>query len=235
MKSKPAGNYNLLHPNSVAIKIAYKARLEMFSIFMEEFAPSKVDSILDIGATSDRDYSTSNYFEVLYPYKASITCCGLDDASFLEKNYPGIIFIQASGLELPFKDQSFDYVHSSAVIEHVGSFKNQSRFIQECARVARKGLCITTPNRWFPVEFHTGLPLIHWLPKQTGRWLFSCLGQKFYSEEANLNLISKSELTAIIHRLPQFKFQFQFYKLLGWKSNLILLGSRQKNGACSNE
>lgn len=86
MKSKPAGNYNLLHPNSVAIKIAYKARLEMFSIFMEEFAPSKVDSILDIGATSDRGYSTSNYFEALYPYKDSITCCGLDDASFLEKN-----------------------------------------------------------------------------------------------------------------------------------------------------
>ena len=23
---------------------------------------------------------------------------------------------------------------------------------------------ITTPNRWFPVELHTCLPLVHWLP-----------------------------------------------------------------------
>jgi hypothetical protein len=37
--------------------------------------------------------------------------------------------------------------------------------VAECARVARKGFCLTTPNRWFPVEFHTQLPLLHWLPK----------------------------------------------------------------------
>ena len=23
---------------------------------------------------------------------------------------------------------------------------------------------LTTPNRWFPIEVHTRLPLVHWLP-----------------------------------------------------------------------
>jgi hypothetical protein len=25
---------------------------------------------------------------------------------------------------------------------------------------------VTTPNRWFPVELHTRLPLVHWLPER---------------------------------------------------------------------
>ena len=24
---------------------------------------------------------------------------------------------------------------------------------------------ISTPNRFYPIEFHTKLPLLHWLPK----------------------------------------------------------------------
>ncbi len=32
--------------------------------------------------------------------------------------------------------------------------------------MSRKGLFVTTPNRWFPIEFHTVLPLVHWLPKR---------------------------------------------------------------------
>lgn len=235
MKKKPADNYNILDPDSIATKVAYKARSTMFSMFMEEFGPARKETVLDVGVTSDSDYSTSNYFEALYPQKDSIVCCGFDNASFLEEQYPGLFFIMASGLALPFRDQSFDYVHSSAVIEHVGSFANQTRLIHECARVARKGFCITTPNRWFPIEFHTGLPLIHWLPKPTGRWLFSRLGHGFHSQEDNLNLMSESELRKIINELPQFKYRLCSYKLLGWKSNLILFGHRRKTGTNRNE
>jgi SAM-dependent methyltransferase len=96
--------------------------------------------------------------------QARLTACGLDDASFLEEQYPGVRFVPADGLALPFEDNSFDVVHSSAVIEHVGSRANQIRFIVELHRVARRAVCLTTPNRWFPVEVHTSVRLLHWLP-----------------------------------------------------------------------
>ena len=38
------------------------------------------------------------------------------------------------------------------------------QLIAECSRVAKRMVFLTTPNRWFPIEVHTALPLIHWLP-----------------------------------------------------------------------
>jgi ubiquinone/menaquinone biosynthesis C-methylase UbiE len=80
---------------------------------------------------------------------------------------------------LPFWDNQFDVAHSSAVIEHVGSRKNQSDFLCELWRVARSGIFVTTPNRWFPVEFHTALPLVHWLPSASFRALLRRVGHPF--------------------------------------------------------
>jgi ubiquinone/menaquinone biosynthesis C-methylase UbiE len=135
-------------------------------------------------------------------------------------------FVFGNGLNLPFEDASFDFVHSSAVLEHVGSYANQSRFISECARVARKGFFLTTPNRWFPVEFHTQLPLVHWLPKQQARKVFKTLGLEFFADEANLNLMSRGQLKAIARKLEGFRIDVRDHKLLGWPSNLLLVGKR---------
>jgi ubiquinone/menaquinone biosynthesis C-methylase UbiE len=121
--------------------------------------------VLDIGATSDQTYSSSNYFEALYPHKHRIVAAGLQDASS-KRSTPGVRYLRANALCLPLPDQSFNLVHSAAVLEHVGSLRNQARTVAECLRVARRGICLTTPNRWFPIELHTQLPLVHWLPNQ---------------------------------------------------------------------
>ena len=34
-----------------------------------------------------------------------------------------------------------------------------------------------TPNRWFPIEFHTLLPLVHWLPPEHFRKLLVLTGR----------------------------------------------------------
>ena len=41
------------------------------------------------------------------------------------------------------------------MIEHVGGEEEQRRFVAEVLRVGRRAF-ITTPNRWFPIEVHTG-------------------------------------------------------------------------------
>lgn len=83
---------------------------------------------------------------------------------------------------LPFEDQSFDLVYCSSVIEHVTvpktdvwklrdgrefrkrAFERQQTFAQEVRRVARHYF-VQTPNRYFPIESHTWLPFIAYLPR----------------------------------------------------------------------
>jgi hypothetical protein len=121
--------YNLAAPESLPVRVAARVRRCMFEAFMAEFEPSGSDTVLDIGATSDQTYIHSNYFEAYYPFKNQITAAGIDDASFLQTLYPGVRFVFANALHLPFSTGAFDLVHSSAVLEHVGSSKNQFRMI----------------------------------------------------------------------------------------------------------
>src|SRR5690348_11037686 len=146
----PNAQYNVAKPNSLAVRNATYQRRFMYDRFLKETQIDEHQTLLDVGVTSDRSYASSNYLEAWYPHKASITAIGIDDASFLQKTYPGMRFIRANGLNLPFGNSAFDVVHSSAVLEHVGSFENQYHFIEECCRVASRWVFMTTPNRWFP-------------------------------------------------------------------------------------
>jgi hypothetical protein len=228
MIEKPNDQYNLALPNSLATRIGGRVREQMFNLFMEHFDAKPHETVLDIGVTSDVLYDVSNYFERLYPFKNRIVAMGLDDASFLEAVYPGVKFVRANALDVPFADDSFDLVHSSAVLEHVGSFENQSKMVAECLRVARRGICLTTPNRWFPIEVHTQLPLVHWLPPRVCRAIFQQLGYNFFADENNLNLMSHAQLKKIVERMDGWKFQIMSTRVLGWTSNLILFAHTRR-------
>ena len=225
-KVVPNRQYNVAAPQSLPVRVATWQRRRMYVRFIDHAAPGDSDSILDIGVTSDRTYEASNYLEAWYPRKDRVTAVGLDDASFLEQQYPGMRFVRANGLRLPFADHSFDVVHSSAVLEHVGAFGNQIAFVRECARVARKFVFLTTPNRWFPSEFHTVLPVVHWLPKPAFRSLMRRAGREFFADEGNLNLLSRGELRQIAAGIDGFALHVTSVALAGWPSNLLLAGRR---------
>jgi 2-polyprenyl-3-methyl-5-hydroxy-6-metoxy-1,4-benzoquinol methylase len=155
-----------------------------------------------------------------------VTACGLDDASFLENDYPGMRFVQADGRNLPFDDGSYDFVHSSAVLEHVGNWANQVTFISELWRVARRGIFVTTPNRWFPVEFHTVLPLVHWLPPGTFRALMRRTGRSFFALEENLNLLGSNDVKKIAMAAGIKSPGMKYVSLGLWPTNLLLIGRK---------
>jgi ubiquinone/menaquinone biosynthesis C-methylase UbiE len=192
---------------------------------METFLPGPSDRVLDIGATSDDRFTSSNYFEALYPWKSRIVATGIDEgASFLEDRYPGLTFATGDACELPFADDEFEFAHSSAVLEHVGSRDRQARMVSEAARVARRGVWLTTPNRWFPVELHTQIPLIHWLPPRHFRRILGRLGQHELALEENLNLMSESDVRAACDQIERWSFSVEKYRLMGLASNLLLVG-----------
>jgi hypothetical protein len=118
-------------------------------------------------------------------------------------------------------------VHSSAVLEHVGSSDNQLRFIRECCRVARRAVFLTTPNRWFPVEVHTVLPLVHWLPPRLFRASLRGERYRFFALEENLNLVSSADLREMIKSVKDFDLKISGVTLAGWTSNLLVIGHRQ--------
>ena len=222
----PNAQYNLAAADGLPARLTAYQRRKMFDRFVSDTHVTPGETILDVGVTSDRTYQASNYLEAWYPHKAMITAAGIDDASFLCSQYPGVRFVRANGLSLPFRDQSFDVVHASAVIEHVGSFAQQCAFLRECCRVARRAVFITTPNRWFPVEFHTLLPLVHWLPKPAFRALMRALGRGFFASEANLNLMTASELRRAAALNDAYERDVSYVHLGGWPSNLLLVMHR---------
>lgn len=227
MLARPNPVYNLAGPGSLAVRIATKQRRKMYARFIEKLGVTARDRILDIGVTSDQSYESSNYLEAWHPHKDCITAAGVDDASFLERRYPGVRFVFADGRKLPFADRSFDVVHSSAVLEHVGSRENQAAYVRECLRVARRGVFLTTPNRWFPVEFHTLLPLAHWLPARLFRAVLRGLGLGFFADENHLNLLTRREMLRLGDASGGFDFDVSTVALGAWPSNLLLVAVRR--------
>jgi hypothetical protein len=213
--------YNVAKPGSVPQRITGRMRRALYARFLSSVQPQSQETILDVGATSDRVYDFSNYLEAWYPHKSRITAVGIDDAKFLEELYPGITFLKADGRDLPFEDGAFDVVHSSAVLEHVGSRENQMQFIRELTRVARRAVFMTTPNRWFPVEVHTVLPFVHWLPAPWFRSVLRQLGHDMLSREENLNLLTAGDLRKMCRDLG-VRHRVDTARLWGMSSNLLL-------------
>lgn len=224
MRANP--QYSLVNGNSTASKVAGHQRRKMYEKFLKETGIQPEETVLDVGVTGEHTYSHSNPLVQWYPYKDRITASGVDDASFLEDMFPGVRFVRADGRRLPFRDQEFDYVHSNATVEHVGSREKQANFLLEAWRVARKGIFITTPNRWFPIELHTQLLLVHWLPPRTFRWICRMMSIGFFASEDNLNLMSAADLKDLSRRIGIENFRIKHVTLGGWPSNLLLVATR---------
>lgn len=203
--------------------LAHGPRRRMYDVFVERLKPTEQDRALDLG-TANLPEPLENIFELYYPHKSKITAAGTEDCSFLEKSYPGVKFVRlAAGRPLPFADDEFDVGFSNAVIEHVGSRERQAQFLSELIRVSRRCF-LTTPNRWYPVELHTRLPFLHWLPAPMFRRIAAALGFEFYASEENLNLMSQSEMLGLLpERRDGLKVTVLRNYFLGLASNLMLV------------
>jgi len=217
------GKSDYVQPNvgGLVSKISLQARLKMLATLMQVANPIEATRVLDVGVTSDQR-EDSNFFEKYYPYSHSIIAVGLEDASFLEDDFPGLTYVKADGLSLPFPDQSFDLVVSFAVIEHVGNRAQQQAFIRELCRVGQS-IFITTPNRWYPIEFHSLVPFVHWLPPSWFRRILRGLGKDFWAQESNLNLLTAKELQQMFPRHLQVYSRPN--RLLGLISNLVFFAT----------
>ena len=156
------------HPvlTRVASRVSLRSRERKLRLFLDLLAPGPETTVIDVGVT-DAPFgggSTDNFLEALYPWPERVTAVGHTSLERFTAAFPGVRAVRADGRELPFADAEFDLCFSNAVVEHVaGGRAGQRRFVEEICRVARR-VFVTTPNRWFPVDPHTLLAFVHWLP-----------------------------------------------------------------------
>lgn len=112
-------------------------------------------------------------------YIADISAADVDSAA-VRFGYTAVVL--SDNGPLPFPDNFFDIVFCSSVLEHVTLPENdawretsgtrfrrlaqsrQRRFANEISRVGASYF-VQVPYRWFPVETHTWLPLVGYLPR----------------------------------------------------------------------
>ena len=204
-------------------KIITSARNKFFNIFKDTTEYSDDKSVIDIGTTPSLDVEHNIFLEKT-KNNHKITCLSNQNCEILKKKYPNLKeIVVGDGKKTNLPDNSFEIVHSNATIEHVGSLENQLLFVKECLRISEKYVFIQTPNRFYPIDFHTTLPLIHWLPKNLHRKILKIIGLEFYSLEKNLNLLSENDIKNICKELNIHSYQIIKHKLFMLTSNLVLI------------
>jgi len=185
----------------LADAISLRSRRRKLALFLEVMGPTPATTVLDVGvdevslgdAGGQSGCTTHNLLEERYPWPERLTALGLHDGARFRERYPQIVYVQGDACALPFADGAFDVVHSNAVIEHVGGRERQEAFVREAVRVGRR-VFVTTPNRWFPIEVHTRLPLVHWLPEGPAGRAYDLAGKSWAREN---RLLGPSDLRAL--------------------------------------
>lgn len=185
--------------SAVAARASLWNRHRKLRLFMETMQAGPQARIVDVGV-GDTGFGTEpgvaashNFFEALYPWPEQITAVSDVPLPNFAREFPQVRCVTASGTELPFEDDAFDIAFSNAVVEHVSGREEQRRFVAELCRVAPR-VFLSTPNRWFPLETHTLVPLVHWLPRRARDRIFTALRRDAWN---GVELLTRPEVLAL--------------------------------------
>tara|TARA_B100002051_G_C16527250_1_gene530825 strand:+ start:104 stop:784 length:681 start_codon:yes stop_codon:yes gene_type:complete len=226
MKNK---NYGILNLRTID-NIIEKKRFEMLNILKKCINTSQINSFLDIGTTEDDSLKSSNFFVKQFDYIS--TKKSISDQNITNEKFTKVL---KKSITSNFEENEIDLfrsdlVISSATIEHVGNFENQKKMMENIMKLSDRYFLITTPNRFFPIDFHTKLPFLHMLPKKIHRYILIKIGLNEYAKEENLNLLDLNTLEHLIktQNTENFKIKIFKIKLFGLTSNLLIFGEKKQ-------
>jgi SAM-dependent methyltransferase len=204
----------------LADRVSRFNRQRKYRFFIETFKPDSSTKILDVGASEYEYHAVDNLLEKTYPHPENITVLGIDDYQEFRRRYPHVKTVTYRPGRFPFDDNEFDICWSNAVLEHVGQRERQVEFLREIRRVSRRAF-VTTPNRYFPVEVHTRIILLHYLPKPLfDRVLIAC-GKSFACGD-HMNLLGVSDAKRLLHESGIERFRIVRNRLFGLTLDFIM-------------
>jgi ubiquinone/menaquinone biosynthesis C-methylase UbiE len=159
--------------------------------------PTAETTVVDVGVSDggygEDAYGTANFFEALYPWPERIVAVSTQHLTVFQQAFPKVTAVRADGRALPFLDDQFDIGFSNAVVEHLPDLDSQREFVGELCRVSRR-IFVTTPNRRFPIDTHTLVPLAHWLSDERRDRIYRRLGRR---EGVGLRLLSPGDFLGL--------------------------------------
>lgn len=203
-------------------RVAEASRRKRATLFHSALQPEPTASLIDLGGGKGR------HLAEFLPQMRNATIADFNPAALAHaRTVYGFKTRLVDGSEiLPFADQEFDIVFCSSVIEHVTgekaaaverfkrdgaafrreAWRHQVQFASELRRIGRRYF-VQTPNRFFPVEVHSWIPLIGVLPTHW-QWLVIRVFNRFWprkDENPDWALLSYREMVelfpdATIHR-----------------------------------
>ncbi len=215
---------------SIFARFSGISRIRKLELFRETMKPLPQDRVLDVGAQVSSNPTDVQLIDE-YPWKENITAVNLSTNHLdeIKKRYPMVGTELADARRLPWPDKTFDIVFSNAVIEHVGDAADQRQMASEIMRVGKRWF-VTTPNRWYPFEFHTRLPLVTCFPWHSYLWFSKvvrynpCRGRYVFGSQypATLRLMSEGDMR---HCFPNSRIVKQRVTFMA--ETLIAVGPEQ--------
>ncbi|MEO8826270.1 MAG: methyltransferase domain-containing protein, partial [Chthoniobacterales bacterium] len=123
--------------------------------FFNTFPQGSYKTLLDVGGYP--------WFWREFPVHAKIIVVNLHNPEVDFSDLPHLQFLNGDGLNLTFKDKSYDIAFSNSVIEHLFTFDRQKQFASEMSRVGNAIWC-QTPAKEFFIEPHFLTPFFHFFP-----------------------------------------------------------------------
>ena len=212
------------------LNLSYKSRKLKHELFYNTFHPNEKTKILDLGGQIDDGNNGGLQFIDSFAWKHNISVINITPAYIdaIKKKYPEIDAVIGDACALPWPENHFDIVFSNAVIEHLGSYDNQMKMASEIMRVGKQWF-ITTPNRWFPFEFHMRLPFVTWCPRRFHTFIGKVFsynhGDKKYrkgNDFSDLRLLSKNDMQSFFPKSKIYKQRITF-----WPETIIAVGEKE--------
>lgn len=216
-------------------RLRERARAGRADIFRKHFALTPSTTVLDLGSADGSHIAQvirktpikpENVF--IADIRHSVVLEGQRKFGFTP------VYIPKHG-RLPFENKAFDVVFSSSVIEHATGPKTemqrlrgqafrtraisaQQEFAAEIRRLGN-GYFVQTPNKWFPIESHSLLPLVGYLPHELLVPILS-LTNRFWIKKTILDwrLLTEAEMKALF---PDAQILAE--KFMGLTKSLIAL------------
>ncbi len=199
--------------NNIALFFSKVARSNIINLLIKLMFNknnNKRAKILDFGVSNSENFDSNPF--VKYFLKNSykyLYGCGLDNESGIKKKYKYLKYKKIKpNKKLPYKDNFFTVSTSHAVFEHVGNFNKKKFYLSELLRVS-KNVFISIPNRYFPIEHHSNIPFLGYLPSKLIYKIMNFFNYQIFKNEKTLTFNSIDDFDLIISKLVKsYKFNY---------------------------